>query len=538
MKKIFIIFSLITLMSWNGSVVAQKTTQRKEYYGYWNTKIKRIYYVNGSGNIQGEDKLYYESGKIKATQKWDNGVVTQRTQYFETGALWSVQNFIAGENRNVGEVDFYLFHYFSKCSGEQKFYKYDGSKHYLFRTFNVLDDEVIESKCFDSNGKIIEQYKKNAYYKSKDDEYTLKNGYLDGRMQYGFYLIDIKEGKLLSVKYPKDNYDGVKYLPYFEVVFEENYIKRTAVDGNDYYEFRLKYLPFSVADNKPVPFNLVYDCDMLHDYPQFYRDLRMDKLISPQLKNTVIDGVLTISNIDKNKTKTVKERRYYENGLLIQIQLFDGNWSYDNVYMSPNSDSLIVQFEYKKTFSLEHESEIKNLLKYDDKLKTHYVEPSEDDCIKTYKAFKHGNIIASTEMAKKQEEKEQEQLIQSQSQEILAGQRDALQKEFYDLIGGSVPFVDPGANIRRIFGTLKTEFEKELRKSDEYYNGENGREMYQRNPHYVRNYDPVPTKAEQATLYQSGINAIKKVGIKEFNKACKDIKTKEKLIEYLNNVNN
>jgi hypothetical protein len=455
----------------------------------YNTKIKRVYNVNGNGMIHGEDKLYYKSGKIQAIQKWNNGRIVHTTAYFETGALEYVKNY---KDRK------YEFSEKEEPAGEQKFYDYKDGKHYQYMYLNILDNEVVEFKYFDINGKITEQYKKDAYLNLEDGNFTIKNGNLTGTGLYfpGVYSIDIKDGKLLNVEYAKNSFSQNDFIYYFEVLFKENYIKRTVVGNSSYYKFTLKPTPFSVTNNKSVPITVNYVKRSGFDAVDIKPNI--ENLISTQLENTVMDSLLTITDFEGK----IKEKRYYENGLLIWKEEYDKKSALHK-----------TQRKYKKSFLLENEKEIRELLKYDDLLKTHYIEPSKDDYIETYETFdKQGDVIASTAM---DQEKEKQRQKQQQKQQDLANSLEALKKEFYDY--------KPASNIQKIFKKLEESIYREYP-----------------NPYSSVSYPRTPTqkeKAELSELYQAAINGIKKVGLKEFNKACKNIITKEELLKYLENIN-
>jgi len=105
----------------------------------------------------------------------------------------------------------------------------------------------------------------------------------------------------------------------------------------------------------------------------------------------------------------------------------------------------------------------------------------------------------------------------------LADQRGALQKEFNSLLGGGGGFFsgDPASNIKPLFKKIDEQFERRISNCWQAKYPEN---------------EKLSIQAEQAKLYQSAINGLNKVGLKEFNKKCKDITTKEQLVNYLNSI--
>jgi hypothetical protein len=483
-RKIIILFALIGLSI---TVFAQPTMEKKDYYDVLKTQIKRIYNVNGNGLIQGDDKLYYKSGKIEAMQKWNNGRLVQTTAYFETGTLQYVKNY-KDRKYEIGENE--------EPIGEQKFYEHKDGKHYQYLYINIANNEIIEFKYFDINGKITDQYKKDAYLKIHSSNFAIKNGYLSGNGLYdGEYSIDIKDGKLLSVEYAKNTFAKNDIIPYFEVNFNEKSTERTVV-MNAYHEFKVIPIPFSIANNNPIPINVIYDTKGL--YPiKINPNIR--ELISPQLKNTVIDDLLTITDFDKN----VKEERLYEKGLLM--------WK---IEYNKNGYAVIhTKREYKKPFPLGNENEIRPLLKYDEQLETHYIEPPKNDYVETYEAYnEQNNIVASTEI-------DRGIALQKQGQKEMANKLNTLKTEFNNLLGKDGFFTDPAANVKKLFNKLDSEYSKQI------------------GQHFGAYADlQIPIKAEQAELYQSAINGLQKVGLKEFNKVCATITTKEELRKYLNDI--
>jgi hypothetical protein len=208
----------------------------------------------------------------------------------------------------------------------------------------------------------------------------------------------------------------------------------------------------------------------------------------------------------KSYDKKVREERFYENGLLM--------WKMEH---NKNGYAVIhTKYEYNKAFPLENENEIKKVLKKyigSGAYGTYYIESSKDDYIETYEAYDNqNNIVASTE-------KDKEIALQKQAQKEITNKLNTLKTEFNNLLGKEGFFTDPAANIKKLFNKLDSEYSKRI------------------GQHFGAYADlQIPIKAEQAELYQSAINGLQKVGLKEFNKVCATITTKEELRKYLNSI--
>ncbi|MDR0206151.1 MAG: hypothetical protein LBI45_02705 [Bacteroidales bacterium] len=106
-----------------------------------------------------------------------------------------------------------------------------------------------------------------------------------------------------------------------------------------------------------------------------------------------------------------------------------------------------------------------------------------------------------------------EKAKQKQAQKEKANKINEIKQKFNDLFGSVGFFTDPAENVRKFYQKL----------DDDVY-------VAVRTPSFVQPRTLTQEEVvELAELYQLAVNVIKKVGVKDFNKACKGITTKEKL---------
>jgi len=279
---------------------------------------------------------------------------------------------------------------FAQRNGEQKFYNNEGDKRYLSLSINFLNDEVIGFKHFDVNGKIKREYKKNEYLKLGDCHFTIKDGYITGKGAYNDHSINIKDGKVIS--YSNDyayNYYfiGKKSFPstaIVKIITTENGYKVSKLADKLLTQYELKRIPNTTPILVPVTIEFNPRLEGVSVKQNFI------DFVSPQLNNTIYDGEFTISDYDG----IIKEERIYKNGLLIEKKEYNGN----------GFSSRKIQYEYKRSYSLENEDDLRFLLNG---------ELSKNDYIETYEAYDaQGKVIASTEMDNK---KAQESTMVSRS---------------------------------------------------------------------------------------------------------------------------
>jgi len=395
-----------------------------------------------------------------------------------------------------------------KLDGEQKFYtQTNGKNHYQYLFLNAKNDEIVEFKFFDDKGKVIGEYKKNMYLKSDEQDFKIKDGKLSGKGKFDGAYIEIINGRLNVVVKPSNipNHNNI-------CLFEKNHLDITEIStyGDVCLEYKSKFLPFSVDDKKelkPLTFTFNERLESLE------MTLGIDDIISAQTQYSIYDSLFTISKLEYNRQtgsydKILKEERFYENGLLM--------WKME--YNKNNYEAIYTMYEYKRTIPLDNEHAIKKALtsSVSDGLRTSYrtysISLSKDDYIETYEAYdKQKNIVASTELDKGI-------ALQKQAQKETANKIVNLLIEFNKILKESTGAFFVPSDIETLFRKIDQEYANAINRTaygtDEY----------------------IPIKAEQAELYQLAINVIKKVGVKEFNKVCKGIKTKEELMKYLNSI--
>jgi hypothetical protein len=415
------------------------------------------------------------------------------------GKISKIKNVTNPTNKLLGEWD-----------GEQTLYICENGKHYKEYSINLTMGKCNSFKRFDANGKVIEEFKRDTYYKTNGGNFTIKDWILSGEGLFRGINIKIVDGVLLSMS--ETTYESeLKGLPDY-IIPENKHFKvgkalySSGSSVQSYYEFILKPIPFLVEDNKILKFDIVNsEWNSLSVLPT------LSMFADAILKNKILDGMFIISNceyndVTKSYDKKVREERLYENGLLM--------WK---IEYNKNGYAVIhTKYEYKKPFLLENENEIRKVLKkYDGSgaSGTYYIEPSKNDYVETYEAYDNqNNIVASSELDKGI-------ALQKQGQKEMANKLNTLKTEFNNLLGKEGLFTDPSANVKKLFNKLDSEYSKRI------------------GQHFGAYADlQIPIKAEQAELYQSAINGLQKVGLKEFNKVCATITTKEELRKYLSSI--
>lgn len=157
MKKlasfIIVLFYVLNLHS--------QTTEKKNYYDYWETKIKTVWHEKGDGNKHGVEKGYYENGELKYTHDWVNGVWTTLKYYFQDGQI-RIEATKSTDNKFIGEQKFYLFEKGERYLKVKAVVDNDNvTEYYFYEHPNKLgwsitkNGSILNYKKFDKSGNAI-----------------------------------------------------------------------------------------------------------------------------------------------------------------------------------------------------------------------------------------------------------------------------------------------------------------------------------------------------------------------------------------------
>ncbi len=148
MKKI-IVFQILIIMQLG--LIAQQTVQKKEYFDYFETQLKRTWHELGDGTYHGIEKAYYESGKVGYIYNYFRGKPTEIKVFYEDG-LPSMEIHCNDE---------------SDYNGTQSYWLYEKGKHYMKAQAKAVNGEYSEFKSFDQSGNMLWSYNSDG----KTDEY-------------------------------------------------------------------------------------------------------------------------------------------------------------------------------------------------------------------------------------------------------------------------------------------------------------------------------------------------------------------------------
>src|SRR6056297_2244944 len=109
MKRIILILVLISAV--NLTINAQQTVQKKEYYDFYETELKRSWHELGDGTKHGMEKFYFkeeDGGKLAYKINYYKGVPIDLTSYYQDGSI-AIKGQKNKDNNYDGEQKFYLF---------------------------------------------------------------------------------------------------------------------------------------------------------------------------------------------------------------------------------------------------------------------------------------------------------------------------------------------------------------------------------------------------------------------------------------------
>ncbi|MCD9853411.1 hypothetical protein LUD75_01750 [Epilithonimonas sp. JDS] len=163
MKKLLFIILILNYL-----VACSQGKENKTYYE--NGNLKEHNYLDENGEVTGEWKAYYESGKLLKTGNIENGKLEGEVkEYYENGNLMSITNYQNGlEN---GEWKYYNENgTLNFIMNAKNGIKHGEFKHYLDGKLETIDiyvnGERTNGKEFHKNGKLLSE---GSYKDGKED---------------------------------------------------------------------------------------------------------------------------------------------------------------------------------------------------------------------------------------------------------------------------------------------------------------------------------------------------------------------------------
>ena len=321
MKKLIVFQMLIIIQL---GLIAQQTIQKKEYYDYLETQLKRTWNELGDGTYHGIEKAYYQSGKVGYVYNYYKGKPTEIKVYYEDG-LPSMEIHCNNE---------------SLYNGTQSYWLYEGGKHYLKAQAKAVNGDYSEFKSFDQSGNLLWSYisdgKTEEYKEYKDKVVVTHLKFSEGHVS-GFIgeKMKVENNEIQLINEPTVKgaiVDGKLYMQNDDSKWKSNRVKisdnQVGLDVGLYithpsrgkmFDFRMTLVKkgerdTELTDNEQ---NNSYGYSYTTVYEEF-NDLA--KLTNYLLEQYVWDGkaVMEVNGV------TQKEA-LYDKGVLITEKEFDNN---------------------------------------------------------------------------------------------------------------------------------------------------------------------------------------------------------------------
>lgn len=303
---------------------AQQPVQKKEYYDWLETTIKRTWYELGDGTYHGMEKFYYESGKIAYTMNYVKGVIIETKSFYEDGLP-----LIEVHRNSEGKYD-----------GVQMYHQYANGAHFLKAKAKATAGMFTEFVSYNSSGEVQWSYSNDGKikeYKEFEDKQLVtnlkfENGHVTGFIQdkVSFENNEIQKlnetyvkGEIVDDKLHVINYDS-NWDTYRVKIYDnqcdikDEFLTAHPLMGQ-MFEFKMQIVKKNGYDTEIT--DNAHEWQYSHYYAKF-NDI--NKLTNYLLEQYVWDGKAIQKENDKvkvesiyDKGKLVTEKEFGQNGQVI-----------------------------------------------------------------------------------------------------------------------------------------------------------------------------------------------------------------------------
>jgi len=508
------IIMLLALIGLSGSVFAQQTVEKKEYYDVWKTQIMEIWHETGDGKRHGTDKTFYKSGKIHYETIYDLGRDISWKEYDQAG------NLILHTNKNTnGEFE-----------GEQKEWELINGKPVLVKYAKVHNGNLLEYR--EGKSTPYDKHFINNTYKEYDSNgklsFSIINGKINGKQ---FFSTNSYGDKIIETNNPDDYYIEVIDNRISEINCKNYSLK--ILPGNKYFYYKSKGSNveegyYKLTDDYTN--NIDFDRASLSAQGLNYMDFNLKKYYFDNAPNyqylndkifrdklAVKDSVwLSFRNGAKEREeffrdgKKITEKVYYSNGQIKKEEMYDAaGFAIDYTTYNENGEvegDMISSKEMEKNNNMQKElQEQKNNLKIKFYNSIFITYPEERNGYREVLGWENFMQTAYLKLPNKNK------------------QGSTLYYNVSCKKPGTFPSDkaicdDDIKNLWTVFKTIDENFAKEIMDIA------------------TKGGDDIAVKKEQIALYNLLVEKIQQFEVRTINKGCKKITTKEELTNYLNSI--
>ena len=303
---------------------AQQPVQKKEYYDWLETTVKRTWYELGDGTYHGMEKFYYESGKIAYTMNYVKGVVIETKSFYEDGLP-----LIEVHRNSEGKYD-----------GVQMYHQYANGANFLKAKAKATAGMFTEFVSYNSSGEVQWSYSNDGKvkeYKEFEDKQLVtnikfENGHVTGfikdkvsfnnneiqKLNETYVKGEFVDDKLHVINY-ESNWDTYRVKIYDnQCDIKDEFLTAHPLMGQ-MFEFKMQIVKKNGYDTEVT--DNAHEWQYSHYYAKF-NDI--NKLTNYLLEQYVWDGKAIQKENDKvkvesiyDKGKLVTEKEFGQNGQVI-----------------------------------------------------------------------------------------------------------------------------------------------------------------------------------------------------------------------------